>query len=399
MKLFHLADLHLGKSIYEHDLVPDQNHVLQQIADLANEQQPACVVLAGDIFDRAVPPPEAVSLLGNFLARLKRENPQLLIAIIPGNHDSPARLAYLSGVLDQAGVHIRSDLARCTEAVVVEQHGQKARLWLVPFLSPGALPHADADGSAPPRTQADLFAAVMNMIEAAMQEARAADKRAGLKRASDVLVCHAFAAGGRSGDSERAFLGTAELVDMSLCANFDYVALGHLHRPQAAGSNGHYAGSLLAYSFADADCARGFMAVDCMPDSCSATLVEISPLRRMIRLRAAFEDLLHDEKYSVHENDYIEAVLEDADRVLNPMDPLRRRFPYLLSLGQASIARGATSTQQDTQTDAGAPVDIMDEYREFFRAMFGASPQADDEALFAQLLQAARERQREGGVV
>jgi hypothetical protein len=227
MKFFHLADLHLGKSVYEHSLLPDQRHILDQVAAVVRAGSPAAVIIAGDVFDRAVPPPEAVRLFGDFLAELKAIDPTLVIAVIPGNHDSAARLAFASGILGLSGVHIRSDARDAVIPITIKRGGELARLWLLPFLSPGALtpemlPHPlvlpeqaspvsaaligealeeaavvspmDSSMRAEPsllRSQAELFAAAVSMIQAVKLPAIPALPIA------DILVCHAFAAGGR----------------------------------------------------------------------------------------------------------------------------------------------------------------------------------------------------------
>ncbi|MBU1082313.1 MAG: exonuclease subunit SbcD, partial [Spirochaetes bacterium] len=298
MLIFHLADLHLGKSLYERDLVEDQRHALAAVIAAVVAERPACVVVSGDVFDRAVPSADAVTLLGEFAAAIKAADAHTVIAMIPGNHDSAARLAFLAPVLASSGVYIASDPRACDVPVIVERGGEAARLWLLPFLTPGAFgvpepterPAPDATGpragrdrpaevqadlfsepsepaepvepvepseTAVPtlRSQADLFAEGVRRICAAMDRARAS----GAAPAADVLVCHAFAAGGAPSDSERVFLGAAELVDGSAFDSFDYVALGHLHRPQAVGAKGRYPGSILAYSFSEAGSERGYL--------------------------------------------------------------------------------------------------------------------------------------------
>lgn len=420
MKLFHLADLHLGKTIYERDLLEDQRLALEAVLEAARTERPALVILAGDVFDRAMPPPEAVSLFGDFVAGLKAADPAVTVAVIPGNHDSAQRLAMYSGVLGSVGVHVRAEAAMVREPVTVERDGEKARLWLLPFLTPGSIAappavpagepaaglaqgdlFADADRDAhgdagpgrsgeaePLRSQAALFAEAMRQVAPLLAAARAADPPG--SPAADVLACHAFAAGGVSGDSERVFLGNAELVDASLFAAFDYVALGHLHRPQAAGRNGRYPGSLLAYSFGDADGDRGFLSVDLSRGRAEAALVPVRPLRRMVRVETDFDDALAGERWSSFEGDYVEAVLSDADAVLNPVEPLKRRFPFLLSVRQASFEREGGSPGERAPADDGPRREPLDDFRDFHAVMRGCPPEPDAEALFMELLAEAR---------
>jgi len=382
------------------------------------------VLIAGDVFDRAVPSAEAVALLGQFAASLKAIDPGMVLAMIPGNHDSATRLAYLAPVLATAGVHVASDPEACEVPVVVERGGETLRLWLLPFLTPGAFsrpapattPHeglspgrqgelfggeaetagglspepafpglAPEEGLTPLRSQADLFAEAMRRIGVAMEAAKVAGNGGG---AVDVLVCHAFAAGGASSESERAFLGTAELVDGSAFEHFGYVALGHLHRPQAVGSRGRYPGSILAYSFGEAGCERGFLSVEL---SSMAPVVEfraVKPLRRMIRVTGTYDQVLVDPEYNKYIEDYVEAVLDDAEAVLNPMDALRKRFPYIMSLRQAAFERDPDGDRPGYAAGR-ASVSIEDDFAAFYREMSGKDPDADEAALFAELLKEA----------
>jgi len=411
MRIFHLADLHLGKSLYERDLVEDQRHALDAVLEAARTERPACVLIAGDVFDRAVPSAEAVALLGQFAASLKAIDPGMVLAMIPGNHDSATRLAYLAPVLATAGVHVASDPEACEVPVVVERGGETLRLWLLPFLTPGAFSRpapattppeglspgrqgelfgsdeepVPAEGLTPLRSQADLFAEAMRRIGVAMEAAKAAGNGGG---AVDVLVCHAFAAGGASSESERAFLGTAELVDGSAFEQFGYVALGHLHRPQAVGSRGRYPGSILAYSFGESGCERGFLSVELSSMPPVVEFRSVKPLRRMVRVTGTYNQVLVDPEYDKYIEDYVEAVLDDAEAVLNPMDALRKRFPYIMSLRQAAFERDPDGDRPGYAAGR-ASVSIEDDFAAFYREMSGKDPDADEAALFAELLKEA----------
>ncbi len=419
MRIFHLADLHLGKSLYERDLVEDQRHALDAVLEAARIERPACVVIAGDVFDRAVPTAEAVTLLGQFAASLKALDPEMVIAMIPGNHDSAARLAFLAPVLATAAVYVASDAAACEVPVVVERGSETLRLWLLPFLTPGAFSRpAPAEGLTPEpvllkglspgrqgdlfsdeaepapkegltlRSQSDLFAEAMRRIGAAMKTAKATGAGNGAGTELDVLVCHAFAAGGTGSESERAFLGTAELVDGAAFEQFDYVALGHLHRPQAVGSTGRYPGSILAYSFGESGCERGFLSVELSSEAPVVEFRAVKPLRRMIRIEGTYDQVLVDPDLEAYAGDYIEAVLGDAEAVLNPMDALRRRFPYIMSLRQAAFERGEAGSDPVYATGREL-VSITDDFAAFYHEMNGQDPDADEATLFAELLKEA----------
>ncbi|MGD9939535.1 MAG: exonuclease SbcCD subunit D [Clostridia bacterium] len=440
MKFFHLADLHLGKSVYEHSLLPDQRHILDQVAAEVRAESPAAVIIAGDVFDRAVPPPEAVRLFGDFLVELKAIDPDLVIAVIPGNHDSATRLAFASGILGLSGVHIRSDAKDAVLPVTVERGGELARFWLLPFLNPGALTPEMLAGAMPLqggepvepsllRSQAELFAAAVSMIQAKMiadpvdPGISGANKTSGRKKGiatrvesageldfgqsselegpssplvSDILVCHAFAAGGAAGESERVFLGSAELVDTALFEDFDYVALGHLHRCQSAGAKGMYAGSPIAYAFSEGQIDRGFLVVDVHAGSYSSESRLIQPLRRMVRISGSYDQVMQDPRWQEFEADYIEAILDDADAVLNPMGPLRERFPFLLSLKQAAFepVAGAGEDLDTRQADDQDGTLAEDDFVAFHQELRGCPPSPALMELFSRLYREATDEAR-----
>lgn len=412
MRAFHIADLHLGKSLHERDLLEDQRHALDQIAAAAEAERPACVIVAGDVFDRAVPPAEALSLFGEFVARLRDGPGAPAVVVIPGNHDSPGRLSYMAPVLDRAGVRLAADPEACDRPTLVESGGQRARIWAVPFLSPGAFaaraseqagagPSASAaqgelfgedpepgdDGAL--RSQAALFAEAARRVSSAIAAARARDSASSQPgaRAVDIAVCHVFARGGTSSESERVFLGNAELVDLAPLGACDYAALGHLHRRQAAGANGHYPGSPLAYSFSEAGYEHGFLSVEVSPGSAEAEFRPLVPLRRMARLKGSCASLLTDPAFAEFEGDYVEATLDDADEILDPMAALRRRFPFALSVRRAEAAADAGSSSAPYGRAGGGGA--LDDFIAFYREVRGEGPPEADRALFEELLKEA----------
>lgn len=446
MKLFHLADLHLGKALHGRELYDDQRHALAQVVAAARAERPDAVILAGDVFDRAVPPVEAIGLFNEFVAALKDIDEGLAVVAIPGNHDSAQRLGYLSGVLAARGVHLRADASLCDRPIELRSGLEAMRIWAIPFLSPGALDDSSAVGvadgppssrrdespdgasgesesaaAAPPaplRSQEALFKEALRRIE----RARRADPRAGgsadggsagcLARPYELLVAHAYAAGCSGSDSERPFLGAAELVDASLFNGFDYAALGHLHRPQTAGERGRYPGSLLQYSFADQAGDRGFLFVELSRAEASADdaaadgraraelrFVPVAPLRRLSRIRGRLRELLAEPRYASYEGDFVEATLVEGEGELNPMEALRSRFPYALSLrlgveGDVADTRPGGAGVGSTGGEAEGPAarrDPLDDFKAFYAAMRDGEPGEEEARLFAELLAEARD--------
>lgn len=460
MKLFHLADLHLGKALHGRELYDDQRHALAQVVAAARAERPDAVILAGDVFDRAVPPVEAIVLFNEFITALKVVDEGLAVVAIPGNHDSAQRLGYLAGVLAARGVHLCADASLCDVPIKLRRGLEALRIWAIPFLSPGALedssdiagddgsPGAGSPGArspsggrgegesaavsppAPLRSQEALFKEALRRIE----RARRADPRAGgsvgggsvdggsvdsgsadgggLARPYELLVAHAYAAGCSGSDSERPFLGAAELVDASLFNGFDYAALGHLHRPQAAGERGRYPGSLLQYSFVDQAGDRGFLVVELSRAEASADdaaadgraraelrFVPVAPLRRLSRIRGRLRELLAEPRYAAYEGDYVEATLVDGEGELNPMEALRSRFPYALALrlggeeagADASVGGSDGTDVRPPAGEAAARRDPLDDFKAFYASMRDGEPGEEEARLFGELLAEVRD--------
>jgi DNA repair protein SbcD/Mre11 len=404
MLLLHAADLHLGKTLHERDISPDQEAMLEGLLRILSEKRPAALLLAGDLYDRSIPPPEAVRLFDSFLSRAAEADPGLTVVAIPGNHDSAARLSFGTQIMSRAGVHIRTVPEDCVRPVLVERGGEAAAVWPLPFLGAGAFDASDntgddapkagqaeldfgaeaGDGRAPTgllRGQADLFAEAMRRIVPRL-----------LPDTHNVLLAHCFAAGGAASESERAFVGQSEQVDTGAFAPFDYVALGHLHRFQKAGQNGRYAGSPLAYSFAEGGEAKGFALVDLKSEGgFEAELLPFVPLRAMRRIEGPFSVLSAPGAYPEYRDDFVEARLTDPAPVLNPADPLRDNFPNLLSVRQAAfeLSPAATATGPSPSLGEGGGRSILEDFAAFHAEMKGEPPDEETARLFASLVQEA----------
>jgi exonuclease SbcD len=385
MLLLHAADLHLGKTIHERDISAEQEAMLERLIDCIAEKRPAALLLAGDLYDRSIPPPEAVRLFDSFLNRAARVAPELVIVAIPGNHDSASRLSFGTRIMSRSGVHIRTSPEDCATPVIIERGGEKAAIWPLPFLNAGAFDvPAEAEPGPGIRGQSELFAEALRRIRPNL-----------LPDAYNVLVAHCFATGGSASESERGFVGQAEEVDSSLFDSFDYAALGHLHRFQKAGSKGRYSGSPLAYSFAEGGEDKGFILVELRTgDGFGAELLPVRPLRAMRRIEGLFSVLAAPGAFSEYRDDFVEARLTDPEPVLNPADPLRANFPNLLSVRQAAFELAASGASGNAAgaaiVDGSSPPSILEEFAAFHAFMkSGAPPDEESSRLFAQLVKEA----------
>jgi exonuclease SbcD len=327
VKFLHTADLHLGRYLYEQSLIDDQKHILDSLLHILLDESFDALLIAGDVYDRTAPGPDAVNLFGSFLGRLKRERPDIAVLLIPGNHDSPARLGFGRSLFSALGLHFVTDVENAVAPVMVKD----TAFFMLPFVP------------------AEAVKAAAETLETA----RLAAKKNGAKRC--VLGAHLFGLGGHGSDSERLFIGTAEKVDMNLFARFDYVALGHLHRYQKAGENAFYAGSPLAYSFDESGgvnaepAKKFFLQVELDGDGPPVvTPLEIEPLRKMRRLSGDFDYFYNKQDALLHEaeNDYLELQLTGDHLVTQPANLLAPYYPHILTITQTAALRMLNEAQR-----------------------------------------------------
>ena len=339
MRFIHTADWHLGRAIKGISLIEDQAHILNQIVALAGETRPDLVVVAGDVYDRAVPSAEAVSLLDDTLVRLVKGLgiPVLLIA---GNHDSAERVGYGGRIFRDENLFVFGPLSAAPEPVVLRDEHGEVRFFGVPYAGPLAAREA-------------LGIAEIADHEAVLREcsARCAAKVPAGARA--VLVAHAFVSGGEVCESERGLAvgGTGE-VSAGALAGFHYVALGHLHRSQAVdGGRIHYSGSPLKYSASEAEHRKSVKLVAMGGDgACRVEEMAIKPLRDLRRIRGKLDELVQAGLADTGRNDIVFAELTDEGPPLNPMQRLQDVYPNAVEVVRAG---------QDG--DAGVLSDIPDE--------------------------------------
>lgn len=384
MKFLHIADLHLGRLFHERPLVEDQQFILDQIIAILGTDGYGALVVAGDVYDRSIPSPEAVSLWGNFLSVLRSRFPELQILLVPGNHDSAERLAYASDLFSAMGIHIGFDPGLCAEPVIVPWKEERIAFFLLPFLVPGSdLGIAkDDDGigvpNSPPRTQRDLAIQAAEKLERGRFEAL----RSGAT--GTVLVAHLFASGGRESESERVFLGTAERVDPQLFARFDYVALGHLHRFQRASENAWYSGSPLAYSFDETEAEKVCVSVDLGTRPISVVPIPLRPLHPVRKLTGTFHKFLQE--ILADPQDYLELSLTDQTVIQNPLALLRPRYPNLLSIKQPEAMNSRASSQGERVVLEGmrGRRGAVEDFQDFLADLYGGAEQTEVD-LFRQM--------------
>jgi exonuclease SbcD len=362
----------------------------------------SALIIAGDVYDRSIPSPESVTLLGSFFSKLRRALPNLPIMLIPGNHDSPDRLGYARELFLELGIHIGSAPDRLDEPIRIGDGPDRCDVFLLPFLGAGSLEVAGDGGNGDGAAGAGAAASLRSQAELAKEAARRLELARNRSLDSGarwtVLAAHLFALGGADSESERSFLGTAERVGAELFSRFDYVALGHLHRCQRVSDNCWYAGSPLAYSFDEADQEKAFLSVELHgPDgSGSAATVRklpIQPLRKVVRIAGGFDELMADTPAPdrVLQDPYVEITLTDDSIVENPLALLRRAYPNLLSVRQEHALSAAGKSLPGQEEGQGRILEkrgIDEEFDAFLKELYGSSD-ADERELFRDLAKEA----------
>jgi exonuclease SbcD len=282
MRLIHTSDWHLGRTFHGQNLLADQEAVLTALADLAVEHRADAVLISGDLYDRAVPSPEAVQTASRILSRIRAAG--IAVVAIAGNHDSAPRLGAFTDFLAAGGLHLGASAAEVgTPAVLTDADGDVV-VYPVPFLEPDLL-----------RARWDLPARSghQTVLDRAMDLVRA-DLAARPSGTRSVVLAHAFVVGGVAGGSERSIaVGGVESVSADVFAGFDYVALGHLHRSQVVGERIRYSGSPLPYSFAEADQEKGVWLVDLGLDGAvDVTRLALPTIRRLVSVRGHLTEIL-----------------------------------------------------------------------------------------------------------
>jgi exonuclease SbcD len=373
LRVLHTSDWHLGRSLHEESLLEDQAWALERLHELLEAERPDVLVVAGDVYDRAVPPAEAVSLLDDFLTRAA--SLRVPVVAIAGNHDSGDRLAFGARLLEARAVHLRGDLGRIHEAVELPGKGF---VYAAPYVDPEVVRGMTGDDSVRGHAAA---------TERALARARA---DAAGRALPAVLVAHAFVQGAvETPDSERPLsVGGAASIPAAVLSGFDLVALGHLHAPQEVAPGVRYSGSLLKYSFSEATHEKSVAVVEVERGASRTRLVPLGARRDVVRIQGTVDDLLRRPDLARHEGDLVEATLDDAGYVPDAKVRLQRRFRHVVNVRRAALAAGPAGEFARRVADAGA--DDRRLFESFFQAVTSAPPTADEARLYADTLEEAR---------
>ena len=348
MKFIHLSDLHLGKRVNGFSMIEDQKHILRQILDVIDAEQPDAALLAGDIYDKPVPTAEAVRLFDDFLVSLNRRG--LRVLMISGNHDSPERIAFGARLMRPEQIYVSPVYDGTVDPVVFEDAWGPISFWLLPFIKPANVRAALRDDTIATYTDA-LQAAVGRMeIDPAQR---------------NVLVAHQFVTGAAVSGSEELSVGGLENVDASVFDAFDYVALGHIHSPQRVSRDTlRYAGSPLKYSLSEKDQRKSVTLVE-LREKGAADIhtVPLRPLHDLRELRGTYQELtLRDNYIHTAKDDYLHVVLTDEEDVPDALARLRIIYPNLMKLDYDNQRTRSSAAPQDWERPKPlSPIELFSE--------------------------------------
>ncbi len=370
MRVLHTSDWHLGRSFHRVGLLGAQAAYLQHLVEVVRSERVDAVLVAGDVYDRALPAPETVELLDETLVRLTDAGAQVVLS--SGNHDSAIRLGFGSRLLAKGGVHIRTDLASIGRPVLV---GDLA-VYPLPYLEPSLA--ADRLGAVE-RTHAEAIAAAMQRVRTDVAA----------RGGPSVVMAHAFVTGAATSDSERDIsVGGVSAVHPGVFAGIDYVALGHLHGRQRVSETVRYSGSPLPLSFSEAGHTKGAWLVDVSRSGVRVSEVTAPVPRALATMRGQLEDLLRDSRYTAAETAYCQVTLTDTLRPLAAMERLRRRFPHTLVLRFDPQRADGPTPSYGARTRQRADLDLCCDFLAHVRA--GAAANRPERLLLSSALEGSR---------
>lgn len=319
MKILHLADLHIGKIIYEQSLLEDQEYMLKQIEKIIEKEKIEAVLISGDIYDRSIPPADAVEVLDKFLNNLIKIL-KVKVFIISGNHDSKERLNFGSKIFENDGLYIQTTYNGRIRKVELDE---KINIYMLPFIKPIELRQYFENEKI--ETYND---AIKNIIENEKLD----------KTKINILMAHQFVTSGTTNpetcESETINVGGLDNVDASNFSEFDYVALGHIHGPQKIGEEKiRYSGTMLKYSFSEVNHHKSVVIIEIKNGKVDFKLEPLIPLRDMRKIQGPIEELVKKENYEgTNQQDYIKAIITNEEAIYDAIGQIRKIYPNTLSL-------------------------------------------------------------------
>ena len=340
MKIIHTSDWHIGKIVNEYSMIDDQKYILNKLIELIDEENIDVLMIAGDVYDRSIPPVEAVELLNETLSKLIIDR-NVSVLVISGNHDSGERLSFGSKILEKQGLYIAGSDDKLYKKVVLRDNNQNVNFYLVPYKDPALTKKLLNNKEI--RSHNEAMIAVIDKIKEELNE-----------NEINILIGHGYVTMKReeaiegndhkyevaelqTSESERPLsIGGTDLIDGNIFKDFDYVALGHLHGRQRIGRDTmRYSGSLLKYSFSEVKQKKSVAVLDLIDKDINVELKELKPLRDLRIIKGNIEDLICEGRdIEEGKEDYIQAILTDDGELMNPMEKLKSVYPNTMLISR-----------------------------------------------------------------
>lgn len=346
MKFAHISDLHLGKRIHQFSMIDDQKYILEKIVEIVKEEKVDGILLAGDIYDKIYPSAEAVVLFDSFLVHLAKE--EIRIFVISGNHDSPERIAFLGELTKKAGVHLSQVYNGKIDAIDMEDEFGKVHIYLLPFIKPVHVRHFFPEEKILNYTDA-MEVVIRNM------NLNTEDR--------NILVAHQFVTGAGRSESEEISVGGLDNVEVDVFGDFDYVALGHIHRPQNMGSQKvRYSGTPLKYSFSEWQDEKSITIIQLgEKGDLDIKVIPLIPRQDMVKIRGTFLEVMNPVNFPKLEvNSYLHITLLDEMDIPDAFNRLTSVYPNLMQMEYDNLrTRERRNLQVRKEVARISPLDIF----------------------------------------
>lgn len=377
MKLLHLSDLHLGKRVNEFSMLEDQEYILEEILRVLDGEQPDAVLIAGDVYDKPVPPAEAVQLFDKFLTKLAAKNTQTFL--ISGNHDSSERVAFGARLMEGSGIHISPVYGGEVKPVELADEFGPVRVYLLPFVKPASVRRFFPEREIGSYTEAVAAAVDAMDLDPAVR---------------NVLVTHQFVTGASRSESEEISVGGSDNVDVSVFDGFDYVALGHIHGPQNIGSERvRYCGTPLKYSFSEVKHAKSVSIAELgKKGELTVRTVPLIPKRDLAEIRGTYMELTAKAFYEgKNREDYYHITLTDEEDIRDAVGRLRVIYPNLMKLDYDNLrTRLGGRVEAARQVEKKTPLEL---FAEFYRKQNNQDMSSEQASLVEGLIESIWEEE------
>lgn len=349
MKFIHISDLHLGKRVYEYSMIEEQEYILNQIIEIIDSEKPTGVLIAGDVYDKPIPPAEAVKLFDDFLVKLAQRKTEVFV--ISGNHDSPERIAFGARIMSAGGIHLSPVYNGEIEPFSMTDEYGKVNVYMLPFVKPA---HVRCFCEEEICSYTDAVRAAISKMQINTAE-------------RNVLVTHQFVTGAARCESEEISVGGTDNVDASVFEPFDYVALGHIHSPQNCGSPKiRYCGTPLKYSFSEAKDRKSVTVVELLEKgNVLYKTIELTPQHELVELKGTYEELVLKSFYenTTWQDDYTHITLTDEEDIPDAIGKLRVIYHRLMKLDYDNKrTRSNAKIESAESVETKSPLELFSDF-------------------------------------